>query len=43
MAEPAAGGAIAPIDKRTAVLFCRERLVVERIEVLGPDPSFPSA
>jgi hypothetical protein len=29
------------IDKRTAILYCRERLVVESVVDLGPDPSFP--
>jgi hypothetical protein len=30
------------VDRRTAILFCRERLVVELVQTLGPDPSFPA-
>ena len=30
------------IDKRSAVLWCRERLVVEQLQTMGPDPSFPA-
>ena len=29
------------VDKRTAVLYCRERLVVDSVDNQGPDPSFP--
>jgi hypothetical protein len=29
------------VDPRTAVLFCRERLVVDTYEVIGTDPDFP--
>ena len=36
------GATAVTVDKRTAVLYCRERLVVERFDNLGPDPSFPS-
>jgi hypothetical protein len=36
------GATATVVDKRTAVLYCRERLVVERIQSLGPDPSFPA-
>ncbi len=42
MAEVAQSGAPVAIDRRTAFLLCRERLVIERIQVLGPDPSFPT-
>jgi hypothetical protein len=35
------GAATRPVDSRTAVLLCREQLVVESLEVLGADPSFP--
>ncbi len=41
MNEPDGTGGTVTIDVRTAVLYCRERLVVERYEVLGVDPSFP--
>ncbi len=37
-----AGATATTIDKRTAVLYCRERIVVEQLQVLGPDPSFPA-
>ena len=30
------------VDARTAVLFCRERLVVDSYEIIGTDPDFPS-
>jgi hypothetical protein len=30
------------VDQRTAILYCRERLVVESVQNLGPDPSFPT-
>jgi len=36
------GASAVSVDKRTAVLYCRERLVVERFDNLGPDPSFPA-
>jgi hypothetical protein len=41
MAEPTDSGAMRAVDARTAVLQCREQLVVESFEVLGADPSFP--
>jgi hypothetical protein len=41
MAEPDDSGAMHAVDARTAVLQCREQLVVESFEVLGTDPSFP--
>jgi hypothetical protein len=34
-------GAVVEIDPRTAVLWCRERLVVDSYEVIGTDPNFP--
>lgn len=34
-----AGGTVV-VDERTAVLFCRERLVVDSYEVIGTDPAF---
>ena len=34
-------GGTVEIDARSAVLYCRERLVVDALEVLGTDPSFP--
>ena len=37
-----AGADATTIDKRTAVLWCRERLVVESVQTMGPDPSFPA-
>ena len=47
--DPAASGCVvapgdppAPIDSRTAALYCRERLVVDTIEVTGTDPDFPT-
>jgi hypothetical protein len=47
--DPAATGCVVapgdppePIDSRTAVLFCRERLVVDTLEVTGSDPDFPT-
>jgi hypothetical protein len=36
------GAGATTIDKRTAVFYCRERLVVEQVQSLGPDPSFPA-
>ena len=41
MAEPDDAGVMRAIDARTAVLECREQLVVESFEVLGTDPGFP--
>ena len=42
MTEPdETGAATLPVDPRTAVLQCREQLVVESYKVLGADPSFP--
>jgi hypothetical protein len=41
MSEPSDSGAQIPVDPRTAVFRCREELVVESLEVLGADPSFP--
>lgn len=41
MSEPDGVGGTVTIDVRTAMLFCRERLVVDTYEVLGVDPSFP--
>jgi hypothetical protein len=35
------GEELVAIDPRTAVLYCRERLVVDSYDVLGIDPSFP--
>jgi hypothetical protein len=47
--DPAAAGCVIgpgepaePIDSRTAALFCRERMVVDAIEVTGTDPDFPT-
>ena len=37
-----AGTDATTIDKRSAVLWCRERLVVESLQAFGPDPSFPA-
>jgi hypothetical protein len=31
-----------PIDPQTVVLYCREQFVVETVEVIGPDPEWPS-
>ena len=46
--DPAATGCVvspgdppAEIDERTAVLYCRERFVVESVEILGTDEGFP--
>jgi len=36
------GADAAAVDKRTSILYCRERLVVESVENQGPDPSFPA-
>jgi hypothetical protein len=36
-----AGGLTRAVDARTAVLYCRERLVVESYEIIGTDPDFP--
>ena len=35
-----AGADLVPVDAATAVLFCREQLVVDSYEVLGTDPNF---
>ena len=47
--DPAATGCVVapgdppePIDSRTAILFCRERLVIDTLEVTGTDPDFPT-
>jgi hypothetical protein len=37
-----AGSSATTIDKRTAVLYCKERLVVDQVQSMGPDPSFPA-
>jgi hypothetical protein len=34
------GDELVPIPTTTAVLFCREQLVVESYEILGTDPDF---
>jgi hypothetical protein len=36
------GTSATTVDRRTAILYCRERLVVELVQTLGPDPSFPA-
>jgi hypothetical protein len=36
------GATATTVDRRTAVLYCRERLVVEQVQTMGPDPSFPA-
>jgi hypothetical protein len=41
MSEPTNAGTFKPINSGSAVAYCRERLVVESIVVLGTDPSFP--
>ena len=41
MVDGAGAGAVT-VPKATAVFYCRERLVVESIQNLGPDPSFPT-
>lgn len=41
LSELAETGDLAPIDARTAVLWCRERLVVDSYDVIGTDPDFP--
>lgn len=48
--DPAAAGCViapgdppGPIDSRTAILACRERFVVDTIQVTGTDPDFPTA
>jgi hypothetical protein len=41
MSGGTAEGAPVPIDARTALLWCRERFVVDSYQVLGTDPSFP--
>ncbi|MEO8247039.1 MAG: hypothetical protein ABI622_07975 [Chloroflexota bacterium] len=47
--DPAAAGCVVapgdppePIDSRTAALYCRERMVVDTLEVTGTDPGFPT-
>lgn len=40
MSEMGDGGVLEPIDPETAVLICREQLVVDSYEVLGTDPDF---
>ena len=40
MAELGEGETLVPVDPATAVLFCREQLVVDSYEVLGTDPDF---
>jgi hypothetical protein len=40
MAELGEGESLIPVDAATAVLFCREQLVVDSYEVLGTDPDF---
>ena len=37
----APGDPPAGIDERTAVLYCRERFVLEAVEILGTDDDFP--
>ncbi len=41
--ESDGGDTITPVDKATAVFYCRERLIVESFEVLGPDPDWPES
>jgi hypothetical protein len=36
------GATATTVDRRTAVFYCRERLVVEQVQTMGPDPSFPA-
>ena len=38
--EAGEGDALVPVDAATAMLFCREQLVVDSFEVLGTDPDF---
>jgi hypothetical protein len=40
MAELGEGDSLIPVDAATAVLFCREQLVVDTYAVLGTDPEF---
>ena len=40
MAELREGDSLVPVDPATALLFCREQLVVDSYEVLGTDPEF---
>jgi len=40
MAELGEGDSLIPVDPATALLFCREQLVVDSYEVLGTDPEF---
>jgi hypothetical protein len=39
--EIAAGEPEVPADARAAVMYCRERLVVDSYQVIGTDPSYP--
>ena len=39
--EIAAGEPEVPADPRAAVMYCRERLVVDSYQVIGTDPSYP--
>ena len=41
VSEPDETGGTVTVDVRAAVLYCRERLVVDMYEILGTDPSFP--
>jgi hypothetical protein len=41
MSELGDGGALVPINHDTAVLYCRERFVLDSYEILGTDPTFP--
>jgi hypothetical protein len=41
MSEPTNAGTLKPVNSGSAIAYCRERLVVESIVVLGTDPSFP--
>ena len=38
--EGGEGDALVPVDPATALLFCREQLVVDSYDVLGTDPDF---
>jgi hypothetical protein len=40
MAELGEGDTLIPLDPATALLFCREQLVVDSYELLGTDPEF---
>jgi len=39
---PGVEGAEVPADPRAAVMYCRERFVVEGYEVIGTDPGYPN-